>query len=78
MPDFLDSEEAVIADAQALLDAPDGLPDAARPPYADLLREYEKLNKEMRRLIRISDRIEERLGDANNHLAAPRQISKIR
>jgi len=70
MNDFLQSEEEIINKARTLLEQADGMHESARPQYAELLKAYEKLNKELRRLIRLSDRSQNKLNTANSKLAS--------
>ena len=65
---LLETEEAVIKKARQLLEDKDILHLSAHPPYLELLNAYEKLNKDLKRLIRLSDRNQDRLNQANSKL----------
>lgn len=64
---LLDSEEQILESAKALLqgDAPSP-PDAAA--FADLTRQYGRLLRHLRHLIRIGDRMQEELNNLNDRL----------
>ena len=62
---LLEAEEAVIKKARGLLEENGGLHLSAHPPFLELLRAYEKLNKDLKRLIRLSDRNQDRLNKVN-------------
>ena len=59
--DLFEREEKVIKRGRALCEAPEFDVRAARVALAELLKEYEKLFKSSRRLVRISDRNEAEL-----------------
>ncbi|MDV7339620.1 adenylate/guanylate cyclase domain-containing protein [Terasakiella sp. A23] len=60
-------EKAIIDAAKALLET-DDLPDDAKAPYQALLKDYEKLFKSTKRLVRLSDRNEAELNKLANNL----------
>tara|TARA_B110000014_G_scaffold257476_1_gene242115 strand:- start:193 stop:1212 length:1020 start_codon:yes stop_codon:yes gene_type:complete len=62
---LLETEEAVIKKARRLLENEGGLHSSAHPEFLELLQAYEKLNKDLKRLIRLSDRNQDRLNKVN-------------
>ena len=62
---LLETEETVINKARQLLEEDGALHSSAHLPYLELLKAYEKLNKDLKRLIRLSDRNQDRLNKVN-------------
>jgi len=62
---LLETEETVINKARQLLEEDGALHSSAYLPYLELLKAYEKLNKDLKRLIRLSDRNQDRLNKVN-------------
>jgi len=62
---LLETEEAVINKARKLLEKDGVLHSSAHSPFLELLEAYEKLNKDLKRLIRLSDRNQDRLNKVN-------------
>ena len=65
---LLETEEEVIKKARQLLENSDVLNSSAQKPFLELLKAYEKLNKDLKRLIRLSDRNQDRLNNVNSRL----------
>ena len=65
---LLETEEEVIKKARQLLEESDFLNSSAKTPFLELLQAYEKLNKDLKRLIRLSDRNQDRLNNVNSKL----------
>ena len=57
-----------VSKAKSILDQEGEIHESAKPKYAELLKAYEKLNKELRRLIRLSDRSQDKLNSVNSKL----------
>ena len=68
MVDLLSSEEAVINKARSLLEQDKAFPEKARAHFEELLKAYVKLNKGQSRLIRLSDKSQEKLNIAHSKL----------
>ena len=68
MVDLLSSEEAVINKARSLLEQDKAIPEKARAHFEELLKAYVKLNKGQSRLIRLSDKSQEKLNIAHSKL----------
>ena len=68
MVDLLSSEEAVIDKAKNLLEQEKSIPVEVRSHLEELLKAYIKLNKGQSRLIRLSDKSQDKLNIANAKL----------
>ena len=68
MVDLLSSEEAVIDKAKSLLEQEKSIPAELRSHFEELLKAYIKLNKGQSRLIRLSDKSQDKLNIANAKL----------
>ena len=68
MVDLLSSEEAVIDKAKSLLEQEKSIPAKVRSHFEELLKAYIKLNKGQSRLIRLSDKSQDKLNIANAKL----------
>ena len=68
MVDLLSSEEAVIDKAKCLLEQEKSIPVEVRSHFEELLKAYIKLNKGQSRLIRLSDKSQDKLNIANAKL----------
>ena len=68
MVDLLSSEEAVIDKAKNLLEQEKSIPAEVRLHFEELLKAYIKLNKGQSRLIRLSDKSQDKLNIANAKL----------
>ena len=68
MVDLLSSEEAVIDKAKSLLEQENSIPAELRSHFEELLKAYIKLNKGQSRLIRLSDKSQDKLNIANAKL----------
>ena len=68
MVDLLSSEEAVIDKAKSLLEQEKSIPAEVRSHFEELLKAYIKLNKGQSRLIRLSDKSQDKLNIANAKL----------
>ena len=68
MVDLLSSEEAVIDKAKSLLEQEKSIPVEVRSHFEELLKAYIKLNKGQNRLIRLSDKSQNKLNIANAKL----------
>ena len=68
MVDLLSSEEAVIDKAKSLLEQEKSIPVEVRSHFEELLKAYIKLNKGQSRLIRLSDKSQDKLNIANAKL----------
>ena len=68
MVDLLSSEEAVIDKAKNLLEQEKSIPVEVRSHFEELLKAYIKLNKGQSRLIRLSDKSQDKLNIANAKL----------
>ena len=68
MVDLLSSEEAVIKKAKSLLEKDKAIPEKARAHFEELLKAYIKLNKGQSRLIRLSDKSQDKLNIAHSKL----------
>lgn len=65
---LLESEDTVIKNSRALLEKEGAIHPSTYPYYLELLKDYEKLNKDLKRLIRLSDRNQDKLNKANSKL----------
>ena len=65
---LLEIEDTVIKRSRALLSKKGAIHSSTYEHYVDLLNAYEKLNKDLKRLIRLSDRNQDRLNKANSKL----------
>ena len=68
MVDLLSSEEAVIDRAKNILEQNQSTPLELKSHFEDLLKAYIKLNKGQNRLIRLSDKSQNKLNIANAKL----------
>ena len=65
---LLEIEDTVIKKSRALLENKGAIHPTSYNHYLELLNAYEKLNKDLKRLIRLSDRNQDRLNKANSKL----------